>query len=128
MGAPSSKLFVTIALFCCACGGSSKPPESTDTEQRAHATPDDSSDSERSSSDDRAEPSAPPRATCDDGTCAPCGDALCPTGWYCDQTAPSGPSCGWLPECAPQSSCACLKKALGCSCEENSGGLYLSCK
>lgn len=128
MGASSSKRPVLIAFFFLACGGSTPAPASTDTQERAQGTAHESGDSEASASDDSTEPSAPPRATCDDGTCAPCGDALCPTGWYCDQTAPSGPSCGWLPECAPKSSCACIKKALGCSCEEKNGGLYLSCK
>ena len=81
---------------------------------------------------DDEEPSAAPavkRGACDDGTCSPCGDALCPTGWYCDESAPGGPACGWLPECAQKPGCGCIKKALaGCSCEEKSGGLHLVCK
>jgi len=128
MGAASSELFVTIAFLSCACGGATKPAATTDEKAGTHDSAHDTSDAATASSDDASEPAAPPRATCDDGTCAPCGDALCPSGWYCDQTAPSGPSCGWLPECASKSSCACLKKALACSCEEKSGGLYLSCK
>jgi len=118
---------ITLLAFLGACGGGgTKPAESgaSGAESRHRAS---ESAKTESGSDEPSAPAAPPRAACDDGTCSPCGDALCPTGWYCDETAPGGPSCGWLPECAQKAGCACVKKALGCACEEKAGGAHVSC-
>jgi len=117
-----------LALFAAACGGTTQPAASSESPERARESTHATGEAERGESDEASASPAPPRATCDDGTCSPCGNALCPTGWYCDETAPGGPSCGWLPECAQKSGCACLKKGLGCSCEEKNGGTYVSCK
>jgi hypothetical protein len=85
---------------------------------------DDSSPSE-SDGDERTVASKP---ACDDGTCTLCGDAQCPIGWYCDESAKGGPACGWLPECARKPTCACVKKAFAnCSCEERDGSPHVTC-
>lgn len=120
----------TFALGLTACGGGSPPPA-----ESAHAqTPSFEAsvrEADDSSSADEAPAvaeEAPRRPSCDDGTCTPCGDGICPSGWYCDENAQGGPACGWLPACAKKPSCACLTRALsGCRCEERQGGLYLNC-
>lgn len=125
----SSNRFGAGALcfaFLAGCGGGTKPAESSASgAEPREAAPE--ATSKESSDEGKSAPTAPARAACDDGTCSPCGDALCPTGWYCDETAPSGPSCGWLPECAQKTGCACVKKVLGCACEEKAGGAHVSC-
>lgn len=125
--------FATLSLFVTllgACGGSATPAAASATsgnERESASTSDASGDS--GADNEPTEEAAPKRAACDDGTCSPCGNALCPTGWYCDETAPGGPACGWLPECAQKPGCACVKKALaGCACEEQSGAAHLTCK
>jgi hypothetical protein len=123
---------VLLALFFVACGGSERGAAAPDGES-GEASSESSSDgasSDASEDDESSETSeaAPAKPSCDDGTCTMCGDALCPKGWYCDETAPGGPACGWLPECAEKASCACVKKAFkGCACEEGSGGARISC-
>jgi hypothetical protein len=118
------------ALSGCGGGSASKPSaesaNDSDTREKASADSDVANDSDLEGAE--SEPEAPRRASCDDGTCAPCGDGICPAGWYCDEGAKGGPACGWLPECAQKPSCACLTRAIaGCSCEEKQGGLHLSC-
>jgi hypothetical protein len=115
------------AALAAGCGGSSTPAASVDTS--APARPEHATTSEPRDADDAASPAAAPaHATCDDGTCTPCGDALCPSGWYCDEGAHGGPACGWLPECAQKASCGCVKKAFaGCSCEEQLGAAHVTC-
>jgi hypothetical protein len=108
------------------CGGASKPAESAtpSAESRSESAP----NSAAPASDEDSATPAPARATCDDGSCTPCGDAVCPSGWYCDESARGGPACGWIPECAQKASCGCVKKAFaGCSCEDEHGAAHLSC-
>ena len=123
-------LFVTsliVSLVATACGGGSTPEpataESSDGDESRASR--DSNDDEPSSSaaDDDAAPVAK-KPACDDGTCTLCGDAQCPTGWYCDESAKGGPACGWLPECAKKPTCACAKRVFS-DCEEKNGGLYV---
>lgn len=118
------------ALAACGGGGAAKPAaesaDDSDSSGRASAGPSESSEADFE--DSASEPESPRRASCDDGTCSPCGEGICPSGWYCDEGAKGGPACGWLPECAQKPSCACLTRVLsGCSCEEKQGGLHLSC-
>jgi hypothetical protein len=109
------------------CGGSSKPAESVASSaesrgERAAKAPASANDDEESAAP------APARPTCADGSCTPCGDAVCPSGWYCDESARGGPACGWVPECAQKASCGCVKKAFaGCSCEDAHGAAHVSC-
>ncbi len=76
------------------------------------------------------EASEPETAGCRDETCFVCGGAMCLKGFYCDQSLVAGPACSWLPECAKEPSCSCLKSAFGseCSCEERDNGVYLRCR
>jgi hypothetical protein len=119
----------TLLGACGGDGGSKQPAESAhDVESTSQARADSDEPSDTPAEADEASEASPRRTSCDDGTCAPCGDGICPSGWYCDEGAKGGPACGWLPECAQKPSCACLTRALsGCSCEEKQGGLHLSC-
>ncbi len=118
---------LALLIGCAAgCGGSEKPAETAGEKTPAHQSSSDSSDDASTSADESAAPE-PKRATCADGTCTPCSDALCLTGWYCDESAHGGPACGWLPECAGKAGCGCVKKALGCACEEKSGAAHVTC-
>jgi hypothetical protein len=117
-----------IALCLVACGGSTPPAENAAPATAAPARSD-ARAKVKPSDDDASAPPAPKRAACDDGSCSPCGDAICPNGWYCDESAQGGPACGWLPECAKISGCACVKKAFaGCGCEEKNGAAHLACR
>ena len=123
-------LFGLCAGLAGACGGSpagTGEPAREPHEKASH----DSSNTQSSDEDAPAEEEAPqPAALCDDGTCSTCGSGMCPTGWYCDESAKGGPACGWLPQCAQKSSCGCLTKVLGsaCSCTEQGSGLHVACK
>jgi hypothetical protein len=121
---------LVVSLVAAACGGGSTPEPATagssDSDERQASG--DSSDDEKSSSsasDSDEAPAAKKKPACDDGTCTLCGDAQCPTGWYCDESAKGGPACGWLPECAKKPTCACVKKVFPGGCEERNGGLYV---
>jgi len=94
---------------------------------RPGAVTSDTAESEKADSEPAETPKA---ALCDDGTCSPCGAGVCPSGWYCDESASGGPACGWLPRCAQKSSCACLTSKLGagCKCSEQDGGLHVTCR
>ncbi|MEB2313070.1 MAG: hypothetical protein OZ921_01365 [Sorangiineae bacterium] len=72
----------------------------------------------------------PTAELCRDETCFRCGRGLCPAGFYCDESAPGGAGCAWLPECAAEASCACLAGRLGsgCSCEPDAGHARVTCK
>jgi hypothetical protein len=108
--------------------GEAKSPSAeakrSDTEPTAEQAPGDEDADDASATD-----TTPKSATCDDGTCSPCGSGICPTGWYCDEKASGGGACSWLTECADKPSCACVTRALGstCKCREESGGLKVAC-
>ena len=125
-----ARSLVAMVLFAglssAACGGSS--PESRTAEQaggESTSPSDESGDGESTETTGSGEAPAAKKASCDDGTCTPCGDAQCPMGFYCDESAKGGAACGWLPECAKKPTCACLKRAFSGSCEERSGGVYI---
>lgn len=120
--------FGWLVALCLAvgCGGSSKPAE---TATKAESSSESAPKSAAPASDEEPAAAAPARASCDDGTCTTCGDAVCPSGWYCDESAPGGPACGWVPECVQKATCGCVKKAFaGCSCEDTLGAAHLSCR
>jgi len=128
-----SALFVGSAAYClalAACGGGGAA--GSDAPAKApHTATSTRADAVESSEEAAAEPAeAPKAALCDDGTCSPCGGGVCPSGWYCDESASGGPACGWLPRCAPKASCACLsgKLGAGCKCSEQDGGLHVTCR
>lgn len=120
--------FVLLSLPLGACGGASAG--SNARAESAHEKPSHEPDEASASDDSAPEEEAPKAGPCDDGTCSPCGSGVCLTGWYCDESASGGPACGWLPQCAQKSSCACLsgKLGAGCKCSEQGGGLHVSCK
>ena len=111
-----------------ACGGGSQTP--TQSADDAHTTPEaDSSSGATQTSDRASDEAAPTGPDCSDQTCFPCGEGLCPVGFYCDEQAARGPACSWLPECAEVASCACVQGVLGsgCSCDDASGGPRVTC-
>ncbi|MFO7181178.1 MAG: hypothetical protein DIU78_020930 [Pseudomonadota bacterium] len=115
----------------CGAGGTPEPASPDDTEGDASAFDDggDAEGSERAAaSDDEETAEAAPAPVCDDGSCSPCGNGLCPVGWYCDEDA--GPACSWVPECARRTSCDCLRRVLGaeCTCNEHGPVPVVSCK
>ena len=126
------RVFSLLALLVAggsACGGSpagAGEPAATPHEKAST----DTSDAASAEDEAPAEEEAPKPGLCDDGTCSPCGSGMCPSGWYCDESAKGGAACGWLPQCAQKSSCGCLTKVLGsaCSCSEQGSGLHVTCK
>jgi hypothetical protein len=119
-----------IMLGSGACGGSAPsptaPPTATAHDKAKPKPPEEAAEDDAPAEEE----TAPARSACDDGTCSPCGTGMCPTGWYCDESASGGPACSWLPQCAQKSSCACLTNTLGsaCKCSEQTGGLHVTCK
>lgn len=115
---------MALALGCLvsSCGGAT--PKAHAPEEHADNTSDDSTSASSDST-----PEAPQPPSCDDGTCFPCGDGICPQGFYCDRKAAGGPACSWLPACAKKASCDCVTKTLGssCSCNAENGGIYVDC-
>src|SRR4051812_13302944 len=79
---------VCVAWFNAGCGGSEasagKPTQSAHDHAASAAG---EQDDAPSADDTPAEEEAPPASPCDDGTCTPCGKGVCPTGWYCDESA-----------------------------------------
>jgi hypothetical protein len=117
-------LGLSLGLGACGAGGSAaseaKTPKSAGKGDE-HDAP--SEGSEREAAVD------PRKAACADGTCFECGPGLCPKGFYCDQKAPGGAACAWLPECAQSPSCGCIERVLqGCACEERGGGIFVNCQ
>jgi hypothetical protein len=113
-----------------ACAGGTAEPRTADEAESEGRTSSSDEQGDDSSSDEKEadEGKVASKPACDDGTCTLCGDAQCPTGWYCDESAKGGPACGWLPECAKKPTCACVKKAYqGCSCEERAGSPHVTC-
>jgi len=122
---PATWLF----LLAISCGGgtSSRPAESPAENDEAGESAAGDAD-ESGSGEDESTPAASRRVSCDDGTCSPCGDSFCLAGWYCDESAKGGPSCGWLRECPEKVSCSCLTRVFSsCTCEEKGGGVHLTC-
>ena len=119
---------LALLAFAAGCGGSEKPAASAESADSSAPSGSEAESADTESGEASTEEAPAPKASCDDGTCSACGDALCPSGWYCDQSAPGGAACGWLPECAKKPGCACVKKAFsGCSCEDSGGIAHLSC-
>jgi hypothetical protein len=111
-----------ISLLCIAsaCGGSGST--ASDTKLPAEAPPDEASGDEPEAVEE--EP-APPPDPCASGTCTKCGEAVCLSGFYCEEAVSA---CGWLPQCADSPSCECVSKVLSdCQCEERDGGVYVKC-
>ena len=126
MGTKLLVVVSTVALLGAACGGGGAAGHETKDAKSAAKSPD---DGESSGTEEREVEVDPRKAACADGTCFECGTGVCPKGFYCDEKAPGGAACAWLPECAASPSCSCVSRALdGCGCEERSGGVFASCK
>jgi hypothetical protein len=117
----SAHSLVALALFVVSCGGGS-PPAASPGERADRGNGADSDDTRAAVAHREVE------RRCTDGTCFECGDGICPYGYYCDESGE--PACSWLPACAAQPSCGCLKNRLGpgCSCEERGEGLFVTCR
>jgi hypothetical protein len=119
--------FMLLGVLGACAGGSESTPGANSAEES-------SSDSDEEGATEEDSSSASPEAeaklpVCSDEGCLPCGKSLCPAGFYCDETAPQGPACSWLPEC-PEAECACLKRTLpsSCSCEATGPGATVKCQ
>jgi hypothetical protein len=116
-----------LALSVTACGGEGASGKGASSAGgQAHGTAKAGGEGEGEGEGDE---SGPPPSPCADGTCVECGAGICPKGFYCDQSAPGGAACGWLPECAKEPSCGCVKAGLGagCDCEEKDGVPFVKC-
>ncbi|MCC6215262.1 MAG: hypothetical protein IT376_10355 [Polyangiaceae bacterium] len=114
-----------VSLAACGGGAGAASPEGGSATRGAGPSGASSSGAEA----EAGEPDAPPQPRCDDGTCFPCGGEACLAGEYCDERAPGGPACSWLPECLPRPSCACVLGVLGsaCRCEPRGAGVSVVC-
>jgi len=65
---------------------------------------------------------------CSDGTCSRCGGAICPRGFFCDESSQPS-SCQWVPTCHQRVDCNCVRASLdaSCSCKEVDGTVEVSC-
>lgn len=119
--------FALLALALSSCGGSgTSGPGAKGPKDKASKTDGNGEGEDAESGEAESTPAA---SRCADGSCFECGAGLCPKGFYCDEKAGGGPACAWLPECASNTGCACVKAGLGggCSCEERSGGTFVKC-
>lgn len=116
-----------LALGVGACGGGATPEPAKSGKSGAAGNGAEGRGDEGAGD---TEEEAPRASACADGTCLECGGGLCPKGFYCDEKAPGGAACAWLPECAASATCACVKQVLGdgCSCSEKPGGPSVSCQ
>ncbi len=130
MSATARIAALALASLCAlgaACGGGAAP-EPAKSGKSGGAGKGEEGKGEEGAGD--VEEEAPRASACADGTCLECGGGLCPKGFYCDEKAPGGAACAWLPECAASATCACVKQVLGgsCSCSEKAGGPSVSCQ
>jgi len=117
-----------LALGCAASTTGSKSADSAGEDNDPGSSSYDDDDEFDGSVESGEGPVDSPESQCADGSCAVCGEGLCPAGFYCDESG-AEPGCAWLPQCASSNDCACLEKHLtGCSCREESGGVYLTCE
>ncbi len=117
---------IAALLALASCGGASSQPASAPHGADARSG---NAATDGASSDQGGEPVDPAAELCSDGSCFRCGDGVCPAGYYCDDKAPAGAACGWLPECAKTADCACIQSALGsgCHCDNQGGGVHVTC-
>lgn len=120
-----------LGLLAWGCGGSAASADRARTADVEDSAPDvepDSDTAERAGDVPGESTPAEPEAQCNDSTCFSCGEGLCPSGFYCD--AQAGPACSWLPECAKEPTCECIRRVLGagCACEVRAGGPHVDCQ
>ena len=105
------------------------PAESVPAANSPAASAAEERDPERSRASEKApQPDLEPERPCTNEECVPCGEGLCPEGFFCDESGPSS-GCGWLPDCTSDRSCRCLERRLpGCKCRQENEGTYLKCE
>lgn len=132
-GVGTRRLLTLALLFAVSCGGGTTESPAKTAREASNATADVSSDPNANDESEK-EAAAPKPALCGDGSCITCGTGICPTGWYCDESAPGGPACGWVPGCEKKKSiCNCLGDRFQhkCRCTEDNGGAlspHLKCE
>ena len=128
MRALSLCLALLLVLPQCG-GGSAEPKTAADDDARESSASTEGSASESEAAEETTAAVEKPRGpNCDDGTCSMCGSGICPTGWYCDESAPGGAACAWLKECAEKATCGCVTKVLGAACKcRDESGIKVSC-
>lgn len=111
--------FLVLLCSLAGCGGQQPTTETASGSEDGFEGSSDSGDVATSASG----------PNCDDGTCFPCGEGICPKGSFCDLGAAGGPACAWLTECAGDPSCSCVQGVLGasCSCQGDQGGPVVQC-
>ena len=117
--------FALVSFSTLACGGP-VPPKTGGNEAAGGSGTEGGADATASGGPVARGPRKP---SCEGGTCSPCGDAICPNGFYCEVASKGrAPSCAWHPACGDKPTCACLgKTAPGCSCEDRNGAPFLTC-
>lgn len=125
LDASSLRWLVGVTWFATACGGTAPEPESAHGDNTSRAVSE-AEPTEPAAVEPAAEQSTS-KDPCSSGGCNTCGDAVCLTGFYCDQTAAA---CAWLPQCEETPGCKCLLAALGanCTCEERAGAAFVDCR
>lgn len=110
---------VLAAYLSAACGGPTSQTEARSVDEVSQESDDDFGDG---SNESGSNPSPRP---CENGSCTECGDSVCLSGFYCDESAQA---CAWLPDCPSELTCECVTRSLPeCQCEERDGGVYVSC-
>lgn len=67
------------------------------------------------------------KSPCADGTCAECGEGICPSGYFCVDTR-GHKGCAWIAGCVDKPGCACIAKELkACSCKDEGGVAKVAC-
>jgi hypothetical protein len=120
---------VALLAASCGSGGSLEARSADDAPASDSESVSREVDADADTETDSAGAAEAPRSECDGGSCFPCGDGICPAGWYCQENAPGGAACSWLPACAERSECGCITGVLGsdCRCEERDGGAHVTC-
>lgn len=126
-----STTFALALALACGSGGGAPEAQSADDATAAETSESeaDSGASEAGAETSSAQSESASGSACDDGTCFPCGDGICPAGWYCQDDAKNGAACSWLPDCAERGECGCITRVLGsgCACEQREGGAHVKC-
>ncbi len=130
MRSKATAIFAIVVCSAAACGGTPRGGNATHPRDvPSQAVPSEEPSESLLLEGDPAPPSEEPQVTattCDGSMCNPCGDALCPTGFLCEEAQSS---CMWLPQCGESPSCACVKQQLpDCSCNERQGQPIIRCE
>lgn len=125
-------LAILVSGVLCTSSCATSAPSRSPDEQQPSSEPSNGSTEQREVlwGDPLAGETAPPQVqhgeSCTEQECFHCGTSMCLPGFYCDQEVRA---CGWLPQCAPTPSCACLLQHLpSCTCELRDGDAFINCQ